>query len=207
MILNRIFRRRRARHSREGLVDPRNVLFSLPTICDRIPAVLEDRIKPGDFDCTVWDDYWLQIEFIARSDEAHIDNVLHEIDVSKEQHRDGRCFREIYVREAHPTPLEDYKLSLRDLRSALLQPEEGRLFIGPGGGSPALVDGGFALVLDGIGFLYGCDTGGDIQAMGIHPKNNKAPADVTWQRLRAYMKRHNLQLVDWLRGEKVTSEG
>ena len=153
VILNRIFRRRHARHSREGLLDPGNVLFSLPTICDRIPPVREDRVKPGASDCTVWDDFWLQIEFVSRDDVAHIDNVLHEIDLSKEQHRDGRCFREIYVREGHPTPLEDYKLSLRDLRSALLQPKEGRLFIGPGGGSATLVDGGFALVLDGIGFL------------------------------------------------------
>lgn len=207
VILSKIFRRRRGRHSRKGLADPRNVLFSLPTICDRIPTVVEDRVKPGAFDCTVWDDFWLQIEFVSRNDEAHVNNVLHEIEAFKEQHREGRCFREIYVREGHPTPLEDYKLSLRDLRSALLHPEEGRLFIGPGGGSPALVDGGFALALEGIGFLYGCEAGGVIQAMGIQPKSNKAPADVTWQRLRAYLKRHNLLLVDWLRGKKVTPEG
>ncbi len=207
VILNQLFRRRRRRHSTESWVDPQKVLFSLPTICDRSPAVVEDRVKPSASDCTVWDDFWLQIEFVSRNDEAYVDTVLHEIDVSKEQHREGEAFREIYVREDHPTPLEDYKLSLRDLRSALLHPAEGRLLIGPGGGSPMLVDGGFALALEGIGFLYGCEAGGVIQAMGIHPKNDKSPADVTWQRLRAYMKRHNLILVDWLRGEKVVPEG
>jgi len=207
VILNRIFQRRRRRHARGDLSGAQRALYSLPTICERLPAVVEDRVKPSASDCTVWDDFWLQIEFVSRADADHVESLLEEISVCKEQHRDGSGFRELHVRQDHPTPIEHQRLSAGDVKAALLHPEQGRLFLKPGGGSPTQVDGGFAFVLEGIGFLYGYEAGGVIQAMGIQPKRSGTPADEAWQRLRTLTKRYNLILVDWLRGEKVTPEG
>jgi hypothetical protein len=168
-------------------VAPTDVLFSLPTICDDVPAtaVSAEPQMPG---YTIHEDDWRQVELV----DAALADVVHEelaaIKDSVSRHaklgEDGRLigFRHIYLRKRPAQPLP---------RPIPLPPGER---LGPLGihGRPGVVPGSFAM---GIGetesVLYG--------VAGVFGISGPVPD------LRGYLAANGLIVVDWCGGLVSTS--
>src|SRR5258705_8598667 len=94
----------------QGPIDPNDILFSLPTICDPAPAT-EAKPPPAGHRALHEDD-WRQIEFVAMANQAHIRRELATLIQFKEQHWDKVGWRKCYVRKEHPTPFAALSLTV-----------------------------------------------------------------------------------------------
>jgi hypothetical protein len=141
------------------LLDPRRILFSLPTLCEVTPEL--DTVPAPAGARVLHEDDWRQIEFVPHRNLTYLDRELSALAAFTKRHRKGAGWSQIHLRKEHPTPLAWRALHLTSL------PELTR--------SPLAVNGrtvqdGFALHDGGPWFLYGQSTpGGDVQQLGISP--------------------------------------
>ncbi len=85
------------------MMDPKELLFSLPTLCDSAPAI--DDAPPSNNHRSLHEDDWRQIEFVMRVNLAHIEKELEKLAAFKQQHRRGPGWTDVYIRPEHPTSL------------------------------------------------------------------------------------------------------
>lgn len=190
-------------------MSPKDILFSLPTLCNEIPALLSDSTKRGKDVLELHEDDWRQIEFVSVSHRDSIDFELAKIrSIYQEASIDtGRflAFKTLHVREQINTPLHDgIPLSefTKFFPSVLQKQCEGVSFQQ----DDRLVDGGFAFQAFPV-LLYGQHTGGIIKILGIRvveraPEDNK---DIV-HFLQNFMSTYNLYLIDWCRMQLITAE-
>jgi hypothetical protein len=156
------------------MVDPKAILFSLPTL-----ETTQPPLHPGDLAnaLSIHEDTWRQIELVARRFEPEIAaerSAIHAVMLE----RSGAGYKRLHVRERIPEPLAGVGLELASLYSATeLRP----LAIGT-----QLVAGGFAYG-DAI---YGRAVDGVVTALC-------ALADPAV--LQAIAVEHDLVVVDWCR--------
>jgi hypothetical protein len=89
-------------------LDPANVLYSLPTICDELPSPAPASTKLGKRVLQMHEDDWRHTEFVSISQLPEIERHLAAIRQIYAEHRDGVGFREIHVRKGPAKPLEPY---------------------------------------------------------------------------------------------------
>ncbi|MGH9675905.1 MAG: hypothetical protein ACRD36_02285, partial [Candidatus Acidiferrum sp.] len=68
-------------------MDQKEILFSVPTICDSTPAT--DPKKGSSSECNIHEDDWRQIEFVAKSNLTYIQHELEVVSSFKQQNRRG----------------------------------------------------------------------------------------------------------------------
>jgi len=188
------------------MIDPRKLLFSLPTIHDGLPPV-----EPGGAGAAAGggggllrEDDWRQEEFVAAANAEYVARTLGEIRSHRAVHAAGPGFRDVFVRGEPPVPLAAAGITVDDVARALGTPERGALYF-MRDGLPR-VAGGFSLVFPDGGFVYGhAQPGGVVTALGLglvggEPERH-VPAPVA--RLAA---RFDLLFVDWVR-DAVVSPG
>jgi hypothetical protein len=180
-------------------MNPKDILYSLPTICDAIPAIAEGSTRLGKQVFALHEDDWRQVEFISQGyknaierEFAGIERIFQE--ASKETDS-FRAFTELHVRSLIPQPLAG-PLALDQL-AALLPPErsayEGIAYQRQEG----LLEGGFAWQAGPL-VLYGQQSDGFMTALGIQIASGApalSPGFVT--ALAVFMDAHHLYLVDW----------
>ena len=179
------------------MMDPKNILFSTPTLCDCTP----ERIKkyPAGGYCTVHEDDWRQIEFVAKSNLAHIENELKTLSAFKEKHRSGPGWTSVYIRKEYPAPL--IRASLRSSNLPLFSKKT--LVMGSAPPWVGAVAGGFALSDDGTWFLYGqCANDGLVFQLAVSPART-AISDGFALVLSQLPAAAGLLLVDWNSGSIV----
>jgi hypothetical protein len=130
-------------------IDPKNILFSLPTLCESAPAV-EPLPRPA-LCRSLHEDDWRQIEFVPLTNRAHIDKELNALASFKQQHRSGPGWTNVYVRREHPTPLAAVGLRFANMPRLPVS----AVWLGPAPPSGGLVKGGFALSDSTNWSLYG----------------------------------------------------
>lgn len=158
-------------------MDPKSILFSMPTIENALPPGHEAddtdafRLRP---------DEWRQVELVAPKFEPEAAVELAEIRVVREE-RDGPGFARIHVRERIPAPLEGTAIQASELAGAhrLLAVHDH-----PG----SLVTGGFAVAIGDV-TVYGREVDGRVVELGV---DGAAP-----DALLALADRHGLLVVDW----------
>jgi hypothetical protein len=171
-------------------VDPKQLLFTLRTICDELPAV--DETSPPEGAMRLHEDDWREIEFVASVNRDYIDQQLAALAVFDQQHRAKCGWTEVYVRKEHPSPLAAAGIHLDDEQplamSALTISEPKRT-----------VRGGFALS-DGSGwFVYGQRApDGLVVQMGVAASASAMSRDFASQ-LSHFATAAHLMLVDWYR--------
>jgi hypothetical protein len=165
-------------------VDPRSILYSLPTLENEAPPT-GGPVASAAFH--MHEDDWRQIELVAARFEPEIGAELAAIRSILDGHRKGPGFTELHVRQRIPAPLAGVTLT------ALGLPGERPVAIGPVSGPDAAVIGGFAHATT-TGTIYGRRDGGVIVALGLEPGTDPAP-------LAAIARAHDLVLVDWCRAE------
>jgi hypothetical protein len=179
-------------------VDPEEVLFSLPTISDGLPAIQPGSTKLGYDVLELGEDDWRQREFVSAGLYGVAESELAAIREIYERHRVGSGFDQLHPRTALAAPLDGADLTLASLRQAVGPRATwlaGIAFHGVAG----LVADGFAVRLPSSLEFYGLRVDSRITALAVAGRcgNNVAAADL--DALAAFAASHNLYLVDWCR--------
>jgi hypothetical protein len=179
------------------MMNPKDILFSLPTLSDGLPPLDESAPPTVPADATrLHEDDWRQIEFVLNSDRQAVDRELAELARFREEKRSGPGWTDIYVRKARPDAIEPRRARLADLLRTVKQRTPSALYI-DSGGHPARVQGGFAIKLKGV-VLYGNTRDGDdvIVALGLLPDSTGA-IDADRQTIADLCHSMDAFVVDW----------
>ena len=185
-------------------IDPREVLFSLPTISDELPAIAPDSTKLGRDVLELREDDWRQTEFVSASLGDAVETCLAAVRNVYEVQRDGVGFKNLHVRREVPRPLDDTHLTLDDLRDAVGGRAawlDGIAFAGVAG----VVAGGYAVRLLSSLELYGLADGDrrvHTLCVANARVNNVGGPDVA--ALRELAASQRLLLVDWCSAAQYT---
>ncbi len=164
------------------LVDPKTILFSLCTLENTQPPLVEGELE-GAF--RIHEDDWRQHEYLAARLETEIEAEL--VDIRDAQtSRKGPGFERLHVRSRIPAPFSGIELSMTALQAALGEPERRVLAIGD-----RVVDGGFAFSGDAV--VYGHQRDGMVTALAVTGEI-RALDDLA--------KSHSLVLVDWCAAQR-----
>jgi hypothetical protein len=174
------------------MISPKDILFSLPTLCDPAPAV--DNLPAPSGARPLHEDDWRQIEFVPAANSDYIRDELATLTAFKKEHRRASGWTKIYLRKEHPTPLSELALQYTDL--PMLRTSAVTL-----SGHP--VRGGFALS-DGSGWsIYGQKTPqGTILELGVAPSQSR-PSEQFARDLAKIAQTSHVLLVDWYAGSLV----
>jgi len=160
------------------MVDPRTILFSLPTLENTQPPLVGGEL--GDA-FRMHEDDWRQHELVSSALSAEIDAELADI-VEAKASRKGVGFEHLHVRQRIPEPLTGVVLTRAEVAAALGHPPSRSLAIGD-----LRVEGGFALTTDHA-IVYGLERDGALLALGL-------TADV--EAISALAEARSLIVVDW----------
>ena len=183
-------------------VSPRDILFSLPTICGQMPEVEESGGELAAKALRLHEDVWRQVEFVSEGCEAEIDGELRSIRaIHEDSSVDGgefRVFRNLHVRRRLASPIEP-GITLEALREHVGLEHEPRA-LGPLE-SEALVKGGFAIGVTDAVTLYGIEADGQVAVLGLCVDGvlSAGPARTVARTLSQMMEVRGLFLVDWCR--------
>jgi hypothetical protein len=166
---------------RVELVNPRDILFSLPTICGSWPEV--DRSASIDGCFALHEDDWRQVEFV---DGALADAVRAELAAVRRVPRRGPGFTEIHVRDDRIPPMAAARQ--RAVVDRLPGPRRDYAGLAIGG---LAVPGSFAFTTGALVF-YGLAAG----VLGAHHTGEPADPQLA-AAVRAAMSSADAMLVDW----------
>jgi hypothetical protein len=185
-------------------IPPDKILFSLPTICDAIPAIAGGTSKVGKRVLELHEDDWRQVELVAV---AHLDEAracLAKIErVHAEERTPGGAFKKLHVRSELPAPIGPDALALSTLKAAFaagVTAHDGIAYRGVAG----LIEGGFAFRTAAGLEVYGVEAGGAVTTVGLVIGGEAVEADA--RSLASVLREKRLVLIDWCRVEVVEGE-
>jgi hypothetical protein len=180
-------------------VNPHDILFSLPSICDRIPAVGDGPLA-GD-ECILAEDDWRQLEFVSRQFAAESDAEIEAIRRIHEQERASVGWRKIHVRRLPDPPIAG-PLTRRHVARAFGAGPAIRGIAYRGARSP-IVSGYSFRAADGLE-CYGVEEGDRVAVLGVIQDLPKSPAIQSADALAQVAREFDLELVHWCRCERAT---
>jgi hypothetical protein len=189
-------------------INPKDILYSFPTICDTIPAIAEGSLRLGKRVFEMREDDWRQREFISQSYRDTIEAEFASIErIFREESIDNGsflAFRTLHVRSLIKAPINAH-ISLTQVAAALpigSEAYEGIAYEREAG----LIDGGFAWQV-GSHTLYGHQQESIVTELGLQIDRSTAPISQDLITFLAHlMSAHNLYLVDWCNTSLVSTE-
>lgn len=175
-------------------VDPKDILFSLTTINDELPAV--ENAKSLENAAVFREDDWRQCEFIAKEYKVHINDEFKAIADIYKNHREGNSgFTKLHIRQVITTPLADKRLTLDDIKAGFTIKKS---FSGVAFNTAAAkIKNGFACVTDADWVLWGqIDDGGRILFLNLSPTSGEDFKELA-QSVDVFTQKHELFFVDW----------
>jgi hypothetical protein len=172
-------------------IDPREVLYSLPTLNDELPAESE----PIDgTEIVLHEDDWRQVELVHWSHQEIVVSELEAIHAIYREQRQGNGFKEIHLRERLPHPLAGARIDWSELAPIT------------GGGYQSLsfqdhderVAGGFAVERPTGSVICGTRDGATITTLCLG-RGWLTPDPEARAAIEALAARHQLMLVNWVR--------
>ena len=190
-------------------VPVKNILFTLPTLCNEIPQILSGSTKKGKNVFELHEDDWRQIEFISLSyrsviysELAEIRSIYREASVNNGQFL---AFKNIHMRQQINTPLLE-KITV-DQFARFFTPDlysyEGVSYQGVDG----LVDGGFAFRTS-VALFYGQQVEGIVKFLGIKvvERASAENKDIAYS-FQNFMETYHLYLIDWCKAQLIIANG
>jgi hypothetical protein len=184
----------------------KDVLFTLPTLCNDIPPMLAGSTKQGKHVFELHEDDWRQIEFISIAQRNTIENEFANI---RKIYRESSinnghflAFKNIHVRQHIDAPLLKGILldQLTDFFAPMLPRYDGIAYEG----SDGLIEGGFAFSATSI--FYGQHVKGMIKMLGVKVEKNLSTEDGDIAHaLQHFMDTYHLYLVDWCRLQLISA--
>ena len=169
-------------------------LYSVPTLCDPAPALVD--APPPEGYRWLGEDDWRQVEFVARANLAYVQQQFMALAAFKSRHWSDPGWTDVYLRHEHPVPLSDIGLQFRKLPAWPLS----GLAIGD---ESVPVHGGFALADGGDWFVYGqCTEEDHVVQLAVAPGRVAPFAEFAGGIVRL-ARTFDLLLVDWCAGALV----
>lgn len=131
------------------MIDPRELLYSLPTIHDAIPVVGPRAAGAATGAAILHEDDWRQEEFVARANAEYVARTLEAIRSHRAAHAVGIGFLEVYARKEPPVALFEAGVTRDDLTRVMGASDRAALYFDSR--EPKPVDGGFTLQIPGGG--------------------------------------------------------
>jgi hypothetical protein len=192
--------RTRAEYSKSGELTVRlrrvekiglgDVLFSLPSICDRLPAVAGKSTTVG---CVMAEDDWRQLELVSRSLSVQIDAEIASIRAIHENEHASVGWRKVHVRK-HPDPPIASPLTLDDIDHIF-----GGLLFQDVSLAGSRVVSGFSFHAGGLQ-CYGIEEDARVTVFGVVQELPEAPGD----ELACVAREFDLDLIHWCRCERAS---
>jgi hypothetical protein len=179
-------------------IDPKKILYSLPSINDHLPTIREGSSKLGHDVLEIHEDDWRQREWVAA---RYIDDASAELDEIARIHeheRKGPAFKTLHVRSRIVQPLDDAEVStdhVRDMAGPRAVWLDGFGFPGVAG----IVSDSFAVRMLSSIEILGIATDGRVRVACLANTrvNNLGAEDV--RSLVRFAAERELLLVDWCR--------
>ena len=218
MVLVAVFVWSRVRHSQGSKVpasdaaiektqtiNPSDLLFSLPTLCDGLPPLSSPvETVPGDA-VQLDEDDWRQVEFVSSVDSKSVNRELAELREFKVANQAGPGWKNVYVRSSRPEAVHASKVELsRILELAHSSAPPLRLFLRTMG-KTAEVRGGFAIPVGERTVLYGHTVDGIAVSLNLHASAKGLEASAVKSLISGISRTFDLVVVDWYRAEVLAS--
>ena len=183
---------------------PEAIYFTLPTICDQLPALDPDEAAAALEVRPLADDEWRQIEFVSIQDWTPIHEALDELARVEPNPVHAPLLSALYVRDELPTSLASLEIPAEAVRTELpTRTFTPRLRLATADGVGA-VRGGFAAFLNDLGTVYGVLGDDVVKTLALHPFPSEYEIDEdAIERVARFCDRYGLLLVDWCRTTTV----
>lgn len=195
------------RKIKKETVCPENILYSIPTISNELPAIKEGSSKLGKNNLELHEDDWEQIEFVSKDFENIVDLELKKIELiyqegSKELD-EFIAFTEIYNRNELKQPIKRKVIPYNELIHYFKKIDvlDGVTFQGVAG----IVQSSFALKLETDMYLYGIEKNGYVEVMCLALNNKSNISAENLSTIETIMHKYELLLVDWCNIVKIPS--
>jgi len=181
------------------LMDPGDVLYSLPSICDAIPGLGDQPLSGSEF--VVAEDDWRQFELVSGELAPVVDAEIEQIRRIHERAAAEVGWRDIHVR-SKPEPPLTCDLGLAQLTEALNV---------AGGSIGVTYRGAQSRILDGYAFhasgvtVYGVAPHGRVQVIAVDQYSATKPEAEAIARLKALAQVTKLGLVYWCRCARAST--
>jgi hypothetical protein len=177
-------------------VNPQDILYSLPSICDTIPA-LSDRQLSGN-EMIIAEDDWRQFELISNKFADKVDSEIAKIKLIHENAASEVGWREIHIRTKPLIPI-DAKIDLSHLATILKVSAKSRGITYHGSRSP--IADGYSFQLNDDFSVYGIAPNSKVQVIAIGQYSNVSPNDESIDLLQQLARKFHLDLVYWCGGD------
>jgi hypothetical protein len=177
-------------------MDPRNILFTIPSICNFIGDASPGFSRTGK-ELEIHEDNWRNIEMISLAFESDINTYLNEILRIHHEERQGLGFKRMFIREGIEFPLASVTILLKEIENSFpgAKKYSGLSYKG----SKGVVARSFAFKTEGGLTLYGRQQSGMIQELCVAncEPNERLEQDINV--LKIIMADYHLCFVDWCR--------
>lgn len=179
------------------MLDPSNILYSLPSICSAIPGLSDQRLAGTEF--VLAEDDWRQLELVSNSLVRDVDDEIEKIRRIHDNATTESGWSGIHVRSTPELPIA-CTVDLADLANAL-DVSDGPLGIAYHGGQSPITDG-YALRTTDL-TVYGVATNGKVKTIALDQHSVVLRTSESMVRLKSLAQNLNLDLVHWCRCARV----
>lgn len=183
------------------MIDPKEILYTLPTICNFLGEVNKE-IEITGRELTIHEDNWRNVELVSLKFVEEISDNLKEISRIHEAERVRQGFRKLHLRKDIEQPFESVRFPFAELEKF----EKSRIYAGLGYLKNGLVVDGFAFSTVGGLTWYGRQTGNFIQELCLASCLSNDQTEQEVEILAKMMGQYHLGFVDWSRVFFVNSE-
>jgi hypothetical protein len=182
------------------MMDPGDILYSLPSICDAIPGLNNQPLSGNEF--VLAEDDWRQFELVSNDLAKEVDDEIEKIRLIHENSSADVGWREIHVRSKPELPLT-CSLELGDLTNALHVTNQS-IGVTYRGAQSQIADG-YAFTTNGL-TVYGVAPNCEVQTIAFDQySDTSADSDaIAW--IKSLSKDLNLDLVYWCRCARVSPD-
>ncbi len=175
-------------------IDPRNILFSLPSICDRIPGLGSSPLMGNEL--VLAEDDWRQFELVSRRFAAE---TAHEIEAIRKIHEEESAdigWRKVHVRKVPDPPIVG-PLALTDVARyfAIQLPAVGVTYRG----ANTQIESGYSFTASDGQRFYGLADNDKISVLGIVQQTLPSTPVRSIETLEQLAREFDLELVHWCR--------
>jgi hypothetical protein len=183
------------------LMNPQNILYSLPSICDVVPGVNNKSLSGTEL--TIAEDDWRQFELISHKLADKVDTEIAKIQLIHETASVDVGWREMYVRTKPAIPIVN-NIALTHLASILKVSTKSTGITYHGCQSP--ISDGYSFQLNDDFSIYGVAPSSKVQVIAIGQDFNVSPNAESIDRLQQLARKFNLDLVHWCSCVRVSPD-
>lgn len=178
----------------QQMIDPKDILFSIPTIADDAPQTNPQSGNLTDADLLLHEDDWRQVGFFPKARLAEIQAKLTEFKAFEATHRVKSGWKKVYVRKIGPQALVNGDNAIKSLETIFGVKADKAPVVFVSSNIIGRIANGFSVRM-GSGFdLYGTADSGGIMVLAASLNGGDQLLTEAFMKLN---KSNDLILVDW----------